>query len=160
MIYPVHEKDKKMVDKKYKSYIFKGNLTWTGGRTWDFSGDETPVFHGSPPLIFRGESGKLTPEDLMIASINSCLISTFTSYCGREHFEFVSFSCETEGTIDHTEEDGYRFTKMVQKVKLGVKTEEDILIAHDLLQKAHESCWMGNSVKTEIIVEPEIFVEG
>ncbi|MCX6646289.1 MAG: OsmC family protein [bacterium] len=149
-----------MPEKQYKSFSFKGTLNWTGGRTWDFSGDVTPTFHGSPPEIFRGESGKLTPEDLMIASINSCLISTYTSITAKENFEFVSFSCETVGTIEHTEESGYRFTKMVQKVKIGVKSEDDKLIAQDLLNKAHHSCWMGNSIKAEIIIEPEIFVEG
>jgi organic hydroperoxide reductase OsmC/OhrA len=149
-----------MTDKKYKSFSFKSTLNWTGGRTWDFAGDTTPFFHGSPPEMFRGENGKLTPEDLLIASINTCLISTFTSITTRENFEFVSFSCETVGTIDHTEEVGYRYTKMVQKVKMGVKSEDDILIANDLLHKAHETCWMGNSIKAEIIMEPEIFVEG
>jgi organic hydroperoxide reductase OsmC/OhrA len=149
-----------MTEKQHKSFSFKGTLRWTGGRTWDFTGDDTPTFHGAPPAMFKGESGKLTPEDLMIASINSCLISTLTSVAMRENFEFASFGVETTGTIERTESDGYRFTKMVQKVRVGVKSEEDKLIALDLLHKAHDSCWMGNSIKAEITIEPEIFVEG
>ena len=148
-----------MKKRTFKPFTFKGTVTWTGGRTWDFAGEDSPIHHGAPPAKLRGEAGKLSPEDLMLASVHTCLISTLTHYTTRDEFDFVSFNCETEGTIEHTEDDGYRYTKMVQKVRMGVKSEDDILIAQDLINKAHDSCWMGNSIKAEITVESDIFIE-
>lgn len=158
--HPEHERIFKMTEKrKYKTHTFKGGLSWTGGRTWDFSGDNTPPFHGAPPERFRGEAGKLTPEDLMLASVNTCMIATFTSVAARENFEPVSYESEIEGILEHTEDAGFIFTKIFIRVKMAVNSEEDKAIALACLDRAHLGCWMSNSLKAEVTIEPEIVIQ-
>ncbi len=143
--------------RKYKPHTFTGNLVWTGGRTWDLANEGGPVVKGSPPAEFGGEEGHWTPEDLLLASVNACQLSTFTSLAKRKEFEFVSYACEVEGILEH---DGtsYKYSKIILRPKIEVKSEEDIEIAREYCEKAHQYCWMGYSVKAEVVVEPEITV--
>ncbi|MFH1514119.1 MAG: OsmC family protein [bacterium] len=141
---------------KYKTHTFTGKLNWTGGRTWDFSGETTPNIPGAPPKKFRGEDGKLTPEDLMLASVNTCMLSTFTSHMATEGFEILSYESDIEGILEHTDEHGFIFTKMILKIRIEVESEDVKLLALDTLNKAHDGCWMSNSILAECIIEPEI----
>lgn len=144
-------------EKKFKVHNFTTSTKWTGGRTWDISGMTTEPIAGGPPPVFRGIEGKWTPEDMLLSSVNTCTLSTFTGYCERKHFEFVSYECEAEGTLEH---DGtnYKFSKIILRPKIGVKSEEDIETAREYIDRAHDLCFMGYSVKADIIIEPEIFV--
>ncbi len=160
LAHPEHERIYKMtVKRKYKTHTFKGALSWTGGRTWDFSCDNTPTFHGAPPERFRGEAGKLSPEDLMLASVNTCMISTFTSVAARENFEPVSYESEIEGILEHTDDAGFIYTKIIIRVKMVVNSEEEKAIAVECLDKAHLWCWMSNSLKAETTIEHEIVIQ-
>ncbi len=143
----------------YKSHTFKSSLVWTGGRTWDFEGDETPMYKGAPPKQFRGESGKLTPEDLMLASINTCMLSTITSALRKYEFEFVKFESMIEGVITHTEDRGYMFTEFTYYPKITVKSDEERELVLKLLKTSHNDCWMSQSLIADVTIEPEIIVE-
>jgi len=93
----------------------------------------------------------------MLASVNSCHLATFLSYSKRKGFEFVSYSSSIEGVLEYTE-NGYSFTRMIVRPKVVVKTKEDIEKAKEYLERAHELCFMSNSVKSEVTLEPEIEV--
>jgi len=144
--------------REYKSHTFKGSVKWTGGRTWDFAGESSPMIHGSSPVRFRGEEGKLTPEDLLLASVNTCIISTFSAYLARKDFEPIGYTSEVEGLLEHTDHSGFIFTKIKVKVYVTVGTEEEKAQVIEMLEKAHKDCWMSNSLKSETTLETEVIV--
>ena len=145
---------------KFKSHVFMGNTKWTGGRTWEFCGDDSPWYPGAPPERFLGEPQKLSPEDLMLLSISTCMISTFTSLARRFKFEPQSYESEIEGLLEHTEEYGYMFTKIVLRVQITVRTMEESDLAANLLKKSHDDCWMSNGIRAEVTIVPEITIVG
>jgi organic hydroperoxide reductase OsmC/OhrA len=149
--------DKPLTDKLYKTHIFSSSAKWTGNRTWTFNACDAPEMIGGPPPIFGGECGRWTPEDLLIAAVNTCHVSTFISMSLRKCFEFISLESTIEGSLEHNGA-GYVFSKMVIRPKVVVKTEADIEMARDLLERAHKSCFMGNSVTASLTMEPEITV--
>jgi len=142
---------------KHKTHTFKCAAKWTGGRTWVISAEEADDILGGPPVDFGGEPGRWTPEDLMLASVNSCQISTFVSLCRKNNFEFVSLESSIEGFLEHDGK-GYRFTKMIVRPRMTVKSQADVATAIEYHRKAHEVCFMGNSVVAQITVEPEVAV--
>lgn len=143
----------------YKTHVFRVGAEWTGGRTWVNKAEGAADVPGGPPPVFGGEPGRWTPEDLMLASVNSCQVGTFISYCIRKRFEFVSLECTTEGELEHDGK-GYKFTKMVVRPRVVVRSEGDVETAREYLEKAHETCFMSNSVIAEVEMEPEIVVAG
>ena len=149
--------DKPPDRKIHKPHSFNSSLRWTGSRTWLFKGAATDEVPGGPPPVFGGIEGQWSPEELMLASVNSCTVSTFISYSLRKNFEFLSLESSIEGTLEFDGK-GYVFTRMVVRPKVSVKTEADIQTAIDYLHKAHEACFMGNSVKAIITIEPEVTV--
>ena len=111
--------------KKYKTHIFTGGVKWIEGRLWKVTSDEGIELNGGSPSKLGGVLGNWSPEDLMLASVNSCHLSSFTHLCSHKRFEFVSYECDAEGIIEHDGEK-FRYTKFILRPKVGVKSDEDI----------------------------------
>jgi organic hydroperoxide reductase OsmC/OhrA len=142
-------------ENKRKPHIFKCSVKWTSGRQWDVISSTGLVIKGGSPQAFGGTGNEWSPEELLLASINTCHLSAFYSYSNRKGFEFVSYESEVEGVLEH---DGtkIRYTKIVVRPKLVVKSEADIETGVHYIQRAHTMCFMADSVKAEVIVEPEV----
>ncbi len=143
--------------REYKSFTFKCSTEWTGKRTWVARTGSAPAIEGGSPPEFKGEEGRWSSEHLLLASVNSCHIASFISYSSRKGFEFASLESEIEGLL---ERDGttYRYTKMIIRPRITVKSGEDVETARQYMHRAHELCFMSSSVNAEVIVEPEIIV--
>jgi organic hydroperoxide reductase OsmC/OhrA len=141
-----------------KVHTFTTSVKWTGDRTWVLKSRDAPEIHGSSPPVFGGQAGNWSPEDLMIASVNACTLSTFISLSLREGFEFISYESTIEGILERPDK-GYLFTKMIIRPRIQVASAEDIPAVLENLEKAHRNCFMGNSVRSEIILEPEVTVK-
>lgn len=150
--------DKPKPERKYKTHTFTTGTEWTGEKSWKVTSEDCHDIEGGPPAQFGGSTGNWSPEELMLTSINTCHLSSFVAYSKRKRFEFVSYSSEIEGILEYND-GAFRFTKMIIRPKVVVKTEEDIETARQYLNRAHELCFMGHSVNAEVIVEPEITVE-
>jgi len=106
----------------------------------------------SAPPEFGGYDGFATPEDLFTASIASCLMLTFETVCRKMGIDFQSFECECESTLE--EIDGMEMmTKVVIKpVVRGSETRK----LEKALVLAEKYCLVTNSIKSEIVFEPEV----
>ena len=63
--------------KSYKSFRFKAGVVWEGGRRGLITSAGKPdVMVGSPPE-FKGEAGVWSPEELLVSSVNTCLMLTY-----------------------------------------------------------------------------------
>lgn len=147
----------KAPERKYKSHTFKVATKWRGGKTWEINTGEADMIRGGSPSVFGGEPGRWTPEELMLASIDACHQASFISLCARKDFEFVSYESENEGQLEHDGE-MFRFTKMTIRPRIGVKSEDDIERAKELIHKAHKGCFMSNSVNSDVTIEEEVIV--
>ena len=149
--------NRKSSGRKYKSHAFKIKTKWDSGRKWQILLDDTEPIEGGSPVVFGGDVGRWAPEQLMIASIDSCHLASFVALCKHKDFEFVSYESENEGILEHDGE-VFRFTKMTMRPKVGVKSEDEIERAKELVHKAHKGCFMSNTVNSEVTIEPEAFV--
>jgi len=61
----------------YKSFRYKAKTTWSSGRRGTLSAPGKPdVVVGSPPE-FKGDPSFWAPEELLVASVNTCMMLTF-----------------------------------------------------------------------------------
>ena len=130
---------------------------YSRGHEWRFDGGVT-VPASSSPLVVRVPMSKedaVDPEEAFVASLSSCHMLFFLYFAAPKGFVVDSYTDEAVGTMGKTE----RGKAFVQRVALRPKivfsgdkrptTEELDAIHH----KAHEECFIANSVLTEVVVE-------
>jgi len=149
--------DTTKTEKKYKSHTFKTSLSLTGDRQWEVTSNGGLKLEGGPPPAFSGTDDRWSSEDLLISSVNSCHLASFYAYATRKGFEFISYESEVEGLLEH-DGNGFRFTKIILRPVITVKSEDDVETAIQFMKRAHQMCFMGHSVNAEVTVETEVVV--
>jgi organic hydroperoxide reductase OsmC/OhrA len=120
-----------------------------------------PEMDFSAPPDAQGHGGVLTPEDAFVAAVNMCVMLMFIWSAERFRLELVSYECFGEGTklieLDRTE----LFTQVLLRPRIVVRsdeTERDAILKR--LQRALDSAvkysLIANSIKSELILEPQI----
>ena len=141
-----------------RSFHYPTRLVWDTGRVGRASIDGKPVVRVSSPPEFKGDPVCWSPEDMLVAAADACLLMTFLAYARREEIELVRYESDADGTLEFAE-GRYRFTVVTLRPRLTFSTEEDAEIAQVVLEQAHRDCIITNSVTAEIKLEPEISVE-
>jgi peroxiredoxin-like protein len=143
------------VKKLHKSFRYLSGIQWLGGRRGVLTASTRPGIEISSPPEFKGEPGLWTPEDLFVSTVNGCLLMTFLAYAQREELELAAFESAAEGLLEYSE-GKYRITEIVLKPNLTVNSEEDALLARDVLERAHRDCIISNSIRTTVKMVPQI----
>jgi peroxiredoxin-like protein len=143
--------------KTYKVFRYQSDVNWKSGRRAVISSEGKPDIEVSSPPEFKGEAGLWTPEDMFVASVNSCTLTTFVAFAQRKELDFVSYESAAEGVLEFVG-GKYRFTEIVLHAHLVLKSESDIGRAQQILEDAHQGCLVSNSITTAVKVFPEIRV--
>ncbi len=145
------------VKKAYKAFRYQNEVRWRSDRRGKTCSSGKPDLEISSPPEFKGEAGFWTPEDLFVASVSSCIMMTFVAYAKHKALEFVTYESEAEGLLENV--DGkYRFTEIVLHPHVSVKSSEDLERAREILDHAHKSCFVSNSITGAVRVFPDIRV--
>jgi len=84
-------------------------IVWRHQRECRVSARENPDLTVATPPEFGGPEGMWSPEELFVASVGSCLLSTFLYFAYRFELPFESYSSTSTGTMEKTSQ-GFRFT--------------------------------------------------
>ena len=107
----------------------------------------------SAAVPYRGDPAHPDPEDLLVASLSSCHMLSFLAICARKRLTVESYRDEAVGFLEN---DGGRWwisrVTLRPLVTFAAPQTGDVLA--DLHHKAHEACFIANSVKTAVTVEP------
>jgi len=127
--------------------------------TWTFDGGLTVPASPSPSVVPAPWSNPahVDPEEAYVASISSCHMLTFLFLASRKGFVVDRYSDEAVGVITKNEQ-GVPWISSVtlhpsivfSGERLPTPTDEEQL--HHL---AHEQCFIANSIKSAVTVEPK-----
>ncbi len=95
------------------------------------------------------DPARTDPEQMFVASLSSCHMLWFLALTRENRIRVLSYEDEAEGTLD-----GTRFTHVVLRPWVtfdGEPDEEHLASLHD---RAHERCFIANSVSCPVEVEP------
>jgi peroxiredoxin-like protein len=138
-----------------KRFTYNTGIKLTGKGEGIIESTDKPSIKLSTPVEFGGKAGIWTPEELLVASVNSCLMTTFSYYAAKKDFKFISYESQAEGIIELFEMK-YSFSRITIKPKIKVSSKGDIETVKNLLKISEENCFITNSIKARIILEPEI----
>src|SRR4030067_3048092 len=80
-----------------KSYKYATSVLWTGEKKGTLTVARKPPVEVATPPEFKGHVGIWSPEDLYVAAVNSCIMTTFLAFAGRAGLAFEGYESEAEG---------------------------------------------------------------
>lgn len=88
---------------------FETKLTWKEGKQATVGARDNPALEVATPPEFGGPARTWCPEELFVASVESCLMSTFLYFVDRFHLSLACYSSRSKGILKKTTE-GLRFS--------------------------------------------------
>ncbi len=149
------------------SHFYEVNIAWSHDRQGMMCSPELSAVSPSagcievatPPEFPKGMPGIWSPEHLFTAAVSSCLMTTFLAIAENSKLEFVSFQCGSKGKLEQRE-GKFLMTEVQLFPVVTIRDEKDRERAMRILQKAEANCLISNSVKSTVVMNPVIEVQG
>ena len=101
-------------------------------------------------------SANYGPEEAFVASLSACHMLWFLHIARDAGFTVASYRDEAEGLMAKNEDGKLAMTKVTLKPYIVFKgnqpSPQDVDHLH---HRAHDECYIANSVKTDVAVEPQ-----
>ena len=139
------------------AHYYEVKLDWKADRMGLVSSPvlQSNIEVATPPEFPKGIAGIWSPEHLLVAAVNSCLMTTFLAIAEISIFEFISFTSNANGKLEKI--DGkYIISEIVLSPELTIKNIADKEKAQKVLEKSEAACLISNSIKSKIIFNPVI----
>lgn len=127
---------------------------------WRFDGGVEIAASASPHVVPIPYSNPacVDPEEGFVASLSSCHMLFFLSIAAKRKFVVENYIDKAVGIMEKNENGQLAITKVYLRPQVtfaleNLPTEEQLEKMH---HEAHHSCFLANSVKTEVIVETKM----
>ena len=107
---------------------------------------------------FRGDPRLVNPEQLLVVAASSCQLLSFLAVAARARIDVVAYHDAAEGTMPE-ETQPMSITTIVLRPRITVRGDVDDARLLHLCERAHQHCFIANSLRTEIVVEPTFIHE-
>ncbi len=135
--------------------IHRAGVSWNGGEEEDVRAHEVLLGAQSLPsssaIELGGDDSRSNPEVLLVGALSSCHMLWFLALARKKGFEVASYEDDADGVLD-----GKRFTAATLRPRVRWEGEPPAPDAIEVLhQRAHERCFIANSVDFPVGVEPQ-----
>lgn len=129
---------------------------------WRFDGGVTLAASSSPAVVPRySDASAVDPEEAFLASLSSCHMLTFLMLAAAKKFIVDSYVDEALGTLAKNNRGKLAMTEVVLRPRVifsgDYRPSSEAL--EELHHRAHEECFIANSVITDVRCEPVITTE-
>jgi len=125
---------------------------------WAFDGGALVPASASPHIVPApwSDAAGVDPEEAFIASLSSCHMLFFLDFARRDGLVVDFYVDEAEGVLEKGADGRMAMTLVTlrPKVEWGGEAPDAAKVA-DLHHRAHEACFIANSVTTEVTVQPQ-----
>ena len=108
---------------------------------------------------FGGSGQGLNPEEMFVAAINSCLMSTFFYFTQKFKIEILSYNSQATGQLEK-QTDGFRFTNVEVRAKVQLNEDKFAEKMREAGQLAEKYCLVSRSVTCSVNYQLEIEIKG
>jgi organic hydroperoxide reductase OsmC/OhrA len=144
-----------------RTATYHTTVDWKGEHLGYVRMGNGPEMEFSAPPDAHGHAGLLTPEDAFVAAVNTCVMMMFIWSAERFKLDLVSYECRAEGTklieLDRTE----TFTQVTLRPRIIARTDpaaREVVLKRlqRALMSAVKYSLVANSIKSKLVIEPEI----
>jgi organic hydroperoxide reductase OsmC/OhrA len=141
----------------YKSFRYKANTTWSSARRGALAATGRPsIVVGSPPE-FKGGPDVWAPEELLVGSLNTCLMLTFLAMAQARGLTPVGYESDAEGLLENVE-GKYRITEVTVRPRVVLGKEAELEAARKIMEGVEAQCFISNSIRAKVELSPEFVV--
>jgi organic hydroperoxide reductase OsmC/OhrA len=144
--------------------VFISHLEWTGAakgptrdpatfsRDLNVSVDAITLPLSSAPT-YRGDPSRANPEQLFVASLSGCQALTYLFLAAKNGVPVVGYTDDAVGRLGIV--DGrMRMSRVTLRPRITLEAGANETRARELVAKAHEGCFIANSVSTSVELAP------
>ncbi len=129
---------------------------YSRAHVWDFDGGVSVPASPSPHIVPApwNNPKAVDPEEAFVASLSSCHMLFFVDLARRAGFVVDSYIDEAEGMLEKRGDGKMAMTRVTlhPRVTWGGNPPDEAAI-DDLHHRAHEACFIANSVTSDVRVE-------
>lgn len=134
---------------------YTNKVVWKGGHIgFTHCENGTEMDFSAPPTL-HGHPNMMTPEDAYMMAVNTCVHMMVIWAVERFKLDLVSFECTARGEVEEHIDKTSWFNKVVLQPKIKVRGSS-VSVVKRALEMARKYSTIAESVKSEIIMEPEI----
>lgn len=131
---------------------------YSRAHTWTFDGGVTVPASPSPSIVPApwSQAAAVDPEEAFVAAVSSCHMLTFLWLASREGFQAESYEDEAVGRLTRNGRGALSISSVTLRPRVAwsgspLPSPADLERLH---HRAHEECFIANSVNSEIRVAP------
>ncbi len=149
-----------------KTHHYELDITWTGNtgtgtsgyrdyaRAHEISADGKPTIAGSADPSFRGDPARWNPKELLVASLAQCHMLWVLSLCAQAGVTVTGYADHPSGTMAQTSDGSGYFTEVTLRPVVQLADPAQAIALADIHHRAHQLCFIANSVNFEVRCEP------
>jgi organic hydroperoxide reductase OsmC/OhrA len=125
---------------------------------WHFDEGVVVTASASPHVVRAplSAAAAVDPEEAFVAAISSCHMLTFLYLAAKRRFRIDSYVDAAVGLMEKNAQGRLAITRVTLRPDIrfsgeSLPTQKDL---DELHHAAHEECYIANSVRTEVRVEP------
>jgi organic hydroperoxide reductase OsmC/OhrA len=138
----------------YKSFRYKANTAWSSARRGTLSASGKPSIDVGSPPEFKGQPDIWAPEELLVGSVNTCMMLTFLTFAQAKGLTPVRYESEAEGLLENIE-GKYRITEVMVRPRVG---KAELERAREIMESVEAQCFISNSIKSKVLLAAEFVV--
>ena len=143
-----------------QEHIYDITVKWNSERKGTLSSSvlNDTIQVATPPEFPKGIPGVWSPEYLFVASVNSCLMTTFLSIAENSNLGFIDFESKAFGKLELIDKK-YIISEITLYPVVTIKNDSERDKAVRILEKAEAACFITNSIKSNIILSAEVRIK-
>jgi len=141
-----------------KSFSYRSAVEWVAEKRGRLTATGLPPLEVATPPEFKGHPGLWSPEHLLVCAVNACIMTTFLAIAERHNVSFLSYESKVEGKVEMVERK-FMFSRIEVFPTIVVADEHMAAGVRRAIDGAHRRCLISLSLKSEVIVHPEVLIE-
>jgi organic hydroperoxide reductase OsmC/OhrA len=146
------------------THHYETRLRWTGSTGLGWEGYDRAHTAVAPPAEqeirlttgeAHGDPRVLNPEQLVVMAASSCQMLWFLYLAAKARIDVVEYEDEASGLMPEDDEP-VRITEITLRPRIVIAGEASEERVRKLAHTAHEHCFIANSLRSDVRLEPRI----
>jgi len=133
-------------------------LEWTGEKKGVLRCEGKPDIMVACPPEFGGHPGIWSPEDIFLASVEICTMTTLLWFTNKENIKLKSYGSVASGTVELIG-GVFQFSSITVDIQICVSSEDDRVRVERLVKKVERACLVTNSITSDVSIKSKIAVD-
>ena len=150
------------------THTYRAAVSWSGSTGVGYRGYRRDHEAGTPPApgalrlsadaAYRGDPQLPNPEQLVVLAAASCQLLSFLAVAARAGLDVVDYTDEATGLMPDPSPNAVQLTEIRLRPSIVVAAGSDPAVVAAAVETAHHECYIANTLRCEVIVEPTITV--